>query len=105
MEAKDIVKNEIDRQAKFGYEPSWEDFVIAGQSAGLVQGKMDMLLDQQEILIEAKQAGMKEVVECANEAKITTDVFQEDGSVILRKGDIVIPQLYWQVKLKEWGIK
>ena len=34
MEVKEIVKQEIERQAKFGYEPSWEDFVIAGQMAG-----------------------------------------------------------------------
>lgn len=35
MEAKDIVAEEVARQAEFGYEPSWEDFVIAGQVAGI----------------------------------------------------------------------
>ena len=34
MEAKDIVAQEVKRQAKFGMEPSWEDFVIAGIEAG-----------------------------------------------------------------------
>ena len=35
MEAKDICAKEIARQAEFGYEPSWEDFVIAGQEEGI----------------------------------------------------------------------
>ena len=35
MDAKDIVAKEIARQAKFGYEPSWLDLVIAGQKAGI----------------------------------------------------------------------
>lgn len=30
MDANEIVIAECRRQAKFGYEPSWEDFVIAG---------------------------------------------------------------------------
>jgi len=32
--------------------------------------------------------------------KIRTDVFQEDGSKILSKGDIVIPQLYYEHSIK-----
>ena len=28
--AKEIVEKEVARQAKFGMEPSWEDFVLAG---------------------------------------------------------------------------
>lgn len=35
MEAKEVVANEVARQKEFGYEPSWEDFVIAGQKAGM----------------------------------------------------------------------
>ena len=35
MKAKDIVAQEVARQAEFGYEPSWEDFVIAGRQAGI----------------------------------------------------------------------
>ncbi len=35
MEAKKIVAEEVARQAKFGMEPSWEDFVIAGQKVGI----------------------------------------------------------------------
>jgi len=35
MEAKDIVEKEVARQREFGYEPSWEDFVIAGIEAGI----------------------------------------------------------------------
>lgn len=34
MEAKEIVANEVVRQKEFGYEPSWEDFVIAGMEEG-----------------------------------------------------------------------
>lgn len=34
MEVKDIVGKEVARQAEFGMEPSWEDFVIAGVEAG-----------------------------------------------------------------------
>ena len=30
MDAKEIVAKEVARQAEFGMEPSWEDFVIAG---------------------------------------------------------------------------
>lgn len=35
MEAKEIVAKEVARQKEFGYEPSWEDFVIAGRKAGI----------------------------------------------------------------------
>ncbi len=35
IKAKDIVAKEVARQAAFGYEPSWEDFVIAGYKAGI----------------------------------------------------------------------
>ena len=35
MEAKEIVEQEVARQADFGYAPSWEDFVIAGRVAGI----------------------------------------------------------------------
>ena len=35
MEAKEIVDNEVARQAEFGMEPSWEDFVIAGLEEGM----------------------------------------------------------------------
>ena len=33
MDAKDIVAKEVARQAEFGYEPSREDFVVAGMGA------------------------------------------------------------------------
>jgi len=35
VKVEDIVKAELARQAAFGYEPSWLDFVIAGQQAGI----------------------------------------------------------------------
>ena len=35
MEAKEIVVREVARQSEFGHEPSWEDFVIAGQRNGI----------------------------------------------------------------------
>ena len=37
-EAKKIVANEVTRQAEFGMEPSWEDFVIAAQQDMLRAG-------------------------------------------------------------------
>jgi len=51
MTIKDIVAKEVARQAGFGYEPSWEDFVIAGQ-----------------------QAGIREVVECVESLKVFLDL-------------------------------
>ncbi len=35
MKAEEIVAKEVARQEEFGYEPSWEDLVIAGQKAGI----------------------------------------------------------------------
>ncbi len=35
MTAKEIVQHELSRQAEFGMEPSWEDFVIAGHKEGM----------------------------------------------------------------------
>jgi len=32
---KEIVEREVSRQAEFGMEPSWEDFVIAGITEGV----------------------------------------------------------------------
>ena len=37
MEPKEIVAQEVARQKEFGYEPSWEDFVIAGMDEGKKQ--------------------------------------------------------------------
>ena len=44
MKAKDIVEKEVARQAEFGMEPSWEDFVIAVQDAG-IQEALDLAVD------------------------------------------------------------
>jgi len=91
MKAEDTVMSREERREVFN----------AQTRTGL---EFEIALLQAQAKISFK-AGIKKVVDCANEAKITTDVFQEDGSVILRKGDIVIPQLYWRAKLKEWGIE
>uniref|UniRef100_A0A6M3JK07 Uncharacterized protein n=1 Tax=viral metagenome TaxID=1070528 RepID=A0A6M3JK07_9ZZZZ len=51
--------------------------------------------------------GVKEMIELVNGCKIATDVYQKDGSLFLRAGDIVILQEYWQFKLfklKERGL-
>lgn len=34
MKAEEIVAKEVARQAEFGMEPSWDDFVIAGIEEG-----------------------------------------------------------------------
>jgi len=34
MKAEEIVESEVKRQAEFGYEPSFEDMVIAGIQQG-----------------------------------------------------------------------
>ncbi len=87
-----MVSNIVEAQAEMSFKAGLEKGVVMVNAANAGN------------LARMRQAGIKEVVDCANEGKITTDVFQEDGSLILRKGDIVIPQLYWQAKLKEWGI-
>lgn len=76
MEAKEIVAQEVARQKEFGYEPSWEDFVIAGQ-----------------------QAGIREVVDYLG--LIKTISLEGDGYVAHR---FVAEKEEWQAKLKEWGI-
>lgn len=38
MDAKEIVEQEVARQAGFGMEPSWEDFVLAGYREGKREG-------------------------------------------------------------------
>lgn len=75
LKAKDIVTEEVARQAKFGYEPSWEDFVIAGQVAGI-----------------------REVVEWDNET--CPHLVDEYGGQLKHECGICR-----QAKLKEWGIK
>ena len=49
MEAKDIVAAELARQAEFGYEPSWLDFVIAGEKAGIKE-VVDWMIEQGYLL-------------------------------------------------------
>ena len=66
MEAKDIAKKEIIRQAEFGYEPSYEDMVIAGQTArrkevvDWVQSQWPHLFHTPYISEEVWQAKLKE---------------------------------------------
>lgn len=74
MQAKDIVAEEVARQADFGYEPSWEDFVIAGQ-----------------------KAGRKEVGEWIN-------AHGKDSRIKLITDFIPISVIDWQAKLEEWGV-
>lgn len=76
MEAKDIVAKEIARQAEFGYEPSWENFVKAGQ-----------------------EAGIREVVEFTNGVIVGNR--NSDWAVVEFPNR---PWKEWQAKLKEWGI-
>lgn len=56
--------------------------------AGEAQGKMDFLLKQSPIILEAKQAGIKEVVEWVEKTA--------PGAYRMRTD--------WQAKLKEWGV-
>lgn len=82
IEAKDIVKQEVEREAEFGYEPSSEDFVIAGQLAG-IRKVVEFIHN------EFGGYGGGELINI-----LIDNNYGEDGS--LDK---------WQAKLKEWGIR
>ncbi len=77
MKAEDIVAEEVARQAKFGMEPSLEDFAIAGVLAGI-----------------------KEVVDLLM-ATVDYECEDENGSPTISFW--FVPE-EWQAKLKEWGI-
>ncbi len=77
MEAKEIVAEEVARQAKFGYEPSWEDFVIAGQLAR-----------------------RNEVVEWVESLPITSVVRTAVSGFSFRQVDTD----KWEAKLEEWEV-
>ncbi len=79
MEAKDtVMSSEKQREIAFqNREMGSRHFYSAWQrlcdeqakisfNAGIVQGKLDLLLDQPAIIREAKEAGMREVVEFVN---------------------------------------
>jgi len=59
METKEIVAKEVERQAEFGYEPSWEDFVIAGIEAG-VRKVVEFIDKEWDGTNEHRQAKLKE---------------------------------------------
>lgn len=51
MEAKDIVANEIAKQAEFGMEPSFEDIAIVAIEAGMKE-MVDWINDQDKSIPE-----------------------------------------------------
>lgn len=65
MEAKDIVAKEIAKQLKFGYKPSFEDMVIAGEKQGIEKGRREGLqgviayLENEIARIDQRTAGVK----------------------------------------------
>ena len=65
MEANPYYLKDRDR----GYYNKYPEFQIweDGHKAGMVQGKMDMLLGQSELILEAKQAMLEEVVGWINQ--------------------------------------
>ena len=91
IEAKDIVAHEVARQAEFGMEPSWEDFVIAGQQAGIreVAPTFEALF---KIAINGDYAN-------GNEAFGTDEGRMRAGEAL----DAI--EKWWQAKLKEWGVR
>ena len=74
------------------------------QQAGYHQRELNPL-DKEDRCDKCYKQGMKEVVDCVNKNKVTADYYQSDGSIAMRKGEILIGRLYWRNKLKEWGIK
>ena len=44
----------------------------------------------------------KEVIDCVEKNKVSADYYQSDGSIAIRKGEILIGRLYWKNKIKEW---
>ena len=81
MESKEIVAKEVARQAEFGMEPSWEDFVIAG-----------------------KEAGIKEVVEWLESMAAFP---LENLSYAERQDTPILENILfgeWQAKLREWKL-
>lgn len=50
------------------------------------------------------KAGIKETVEEVGSCYMRTSVHQEDGSLFVEAGDIVMTKEWWQAKLKEWGL-
>lgn len=95
MEAKDTVMSdeEINFYKHLYTDQTHEHFIYDFKGVAKAQAEISF------------KAGIREVVEMVNSCEMTTDVHQEDGSLFVRKGDIVILDAYWQAKLKEWGIK
>lgn len=87
MKAKEVVAQEVARQKEFGYEPSWEDFVIAGQQAGIreVAEWGDEVCHKHQPSIPVVVDGIKQTL--------------ESGTFKRRNCDRC-----WQTKLKELGI-
>jgi hypothetical protein len=74
----------------------WQDTLFDGFKGNFV-------LEQQAE--KSFKAGMKEVIDCVEKNKVLVDYYQSDGSIAMRKGEILIGREYWENKLKEWGIK
>jgi len=135
MEAKDIVAKEVARQAEFGCEPSWEDFVVAGKQAGKAECakthfKPDWIIKAQDIkdateegfkagedqgygdgyITGVNDATRKAVVSC-NEALVTgsKEVVEWLNTQCVSELEPHytwwVSKEKWQAKLKEWGIE
>lgn len=85
MEAKEIVTIEVARQKEFGYEPSWEDFVIAGQQAGIREGRKETW---DTAITAAIQGAREEVVEFIDKFELIDESCRDE----------------WQAQKKMWGI-
>ena len=86
MESKEVVANEVARQAEFGYEPSWLDFVIAGQRAG-----------RQEVVEEIEKHNLYE-------KKNGRSYYQDDG-ISRENCESLDDREWWLADLEKWGIK
>jgi len=134
MKAKEIVAKEVARQAEFGYEPSWEDFVEAGYKAGydkresefvynpdylkfqdgVKAGKESRDPEIRELRIEVgsiafekgKKAGRSEVVEWINKLIIGIEGCKFEERLDGDKGCIVLDmnENQWEAQKKDWGL-
>lgn len=83
-------------------EITWDIAYKAGYEEGRLYGKQESLLNQAIIdqqVQDAKQAGLKEVVEWIEGFVYKEITFDPDVKAYYISGKV------WQAKLREWGIK
>jgi hypothetical protein len=97
-----IVAQEIAKQAAYGYEPSYSDFVIAGQQAMIKE-----LAEQKRTSLEFAYKLAKRFIECGD-SRIFFEIQQVFGDIEWDEAKDILNTVISQTnpaKLKELGIK